>query len=136
MNLRIRFAFWFAVSVAVVLSVTFAIIYAQSAEFREADFFDRLEQKARTTQRLWFDVQEIDSTLLKIIDRNTLTSLYHEQVLMFNENNRLIYSSIDDDSVQYDVALLTRIRMEGEINFTDARSNFQTTGLERETLTL
>ncbi len=129
MNLRIRFAFWFAVFVAIVLSVTFTLIYLQSAEFREAEFFERLEQKARTTQRLWFDVQEIDSTLLKIIDRNTLTSLYHEQVLMFDENNRLIYSSIDDDSVVYSYALLNRIRQEKEINYIDRATKFETTGL-------
>lgn len=141
MNLRIRFAFWFAVFVAIILSVTFAIIYTQSAEFREEEFFDRLEQKARTTQRMWFDVQEIDSTLLKIIDRNTLTSLYNEKVLMFDASNRLIYSSIDDDSVQIDYALLNKIRSEKEINYTDKVTNFETTGLavksgEQETIVM
>ncbi len=129
MSLRIRFAFWFAVFVAIVLSVTFALIYSQSAQFRKEEFFARLEQKARTTQRLWFDVKEIDSTLLKIIDRNTLTSLYHEQVLMFDESNQLIYSSIDDDSVVFDYALLNRIRQEKEINYADSITKFETTGL-------
>lgn len=129
MNLRVRFAFWFAVFVAIVLSVTFAIIYTRSAEFREEEFFNRLEQRALTTQRLWFDVKEIDSTLLKIIDRNTLTSLKSEQVLMFDEDNRLIYSSIDDDSVTYNPALLHRIRKEREINHTDARTKLETAGL-------
>ena len=129
MNLRIRFAFWFAVFVALVLSFTFAIIYFQSAEFRELEFFKRLEQKALTTQRLWFDVQEIDSTLLKIIDRNTLTSLNHERVLMFDEDNHLIYSSIDDDSVQIDYPMIQRIRQEKEINYTDPVTKFETTGL-------
>lgn len=132
MNLRIRFAFWFALIVAIVLSVTFAIIYAQSAEFRKEEFFERLEQKARTTQRMWFDVQEIDSTLLKIIDRNTLTSLYDERVFMFDENNRLIYSSIDDDSVVIDLALLDKIRKEKEIDYSDQRTNYETTGLVLE----
>ncbi len=129
MNLRIRFAFWFAAFVAIVLSVTFTLIYAQSAEFREAEFFERLEQKARTTQRMWFDVQEIDSALLKIIDRNTLTSLFSERVLMFDKDNRLIYSSIDDDSVRIDFDLLQKIRQEKEINYTDLNTNYETTGL-------
>ena len=129
MNLRIRFAFWFAAFVAIVQSVTFAVIYIQSAEFRKEEFFERLEQKARTTQRLWFDVQEIDSTLLKIIDRNTLTSLNHERVLMFGKDNQLIYSSIDDDSVYIDYALLHQIRQEKEVNHTDPVTKFETTGL-------
>lgn len=129
MNLRIRFAFWFALFVAIVLSVTFTIIYLQSAEFRREEFFERLQQKALTTQRLWFDVSEIDSTLLKIIDRNTLTSLYNERVLMFNEDNRLIYSSIDDDSVLYDFPLISQIRLEREIKYKDPVTQFETIGL-------
>jgi len=133
MNLRIRFAFWFALFVAIVLSVTFAIIYFQSADFRREEFFERLEQKARTTQRLWFDVQEIDSTLLKIIDRNTLTSLNNERVLIFDEHNRLVYSSIDDFEVDIDYALLQKIRVEKEINYIDQATKFETTGLLVET---
>lgn len=129
MNLRIRFAFWFAAFVAIVQSVTFAVIYIQSAEFRKEEFFERLEQKARTTQRLWFDVQEIDSTLLKIIDRNTLTSLNHERVLMFGKDNQLIYASVDDDSVAIDFELLNKIRQEKEVNHTDPVTKFETTGL-------
>lgn len=129
MNLRIRFAFWFAVFVSIVLSVTFAIIYFQSAEFREEEFFKRLQQKALTTQRMWFDVQEIDSTLLKIIDRNTLTSLNHERVLMFDEADHLIYSSMDDDSVQINYDMLRKIRQEKEINYADPDTKFETTGL-------
>lgn len=133
MNLRIRFAFWFAVSVAAVLSVTFAIIYLQSADFRRAEFFERLEQKARTTQRLWFDVQEIDSTLLKIIDRNTLTSLHNERVLIFDEHNRLVYSSVDENGINIDTSLLHRIRQEQEINYIDPATKFETTGLVVQT---
>lgn len=133
MNLRIRFAFWFAVFVAIVLSITFAIIYVQSADFRREEFFERLEQKARTTQRLWFDVQEIDSTLLKIIDRNTLTVLHNERVLIFDEHNRLVYSSVDDNGIEIDYALLERIRQEKEINYIDQATKFETTGLLVET---
>ncbi len=129
MNLRIRFAFWFSLLVAIVLSITFVIIYSQSAEFREEEFFVRLQQKALTTQRLWFDVQEIDSTLLKIIDRNTLTTLTHGSVLMFDPQNKLIYSSIDDDSVVVDYAFLDRIRREKQVNQTDSGTKIETVGL-------
>ena len=129
MNLRIRFAFWFALFVAAVLSLTFAIIYQQSAEFRRVEFFERLENKARTTQRLWFDVQEIDSILLKIIDRNNLTSLHNEQVLIFDEHNHLVYSSIDVEKVQYDSLLIGQIRRAKEIHHTDKLSRIETTGV-------
>jgi len=133
MNLRVRFAFWFALFVAIVLSLTFAVIYLRSAEFREEEFFERLAQKALTTQRLWFDVQEIDSTLLKIIDRNTLTTLFDERVLIFGSDNRLIYSSVDNDSVLYDYPMLNDIRRDKEVRYTDRLTKYETVGLLVET---
>ncbi|MCC7465863.1 MAG: HAMP domain-containing protein, partial [Saprospiraceae bacterium] len=129
MNLRIRFAFWFAVFVAIILSLACAIIYTQSADFRQDEFFNRLEQKARTTQRFWFDVQEIDSTLLKIIDRNDMTTLFQEQVLMFNPEDRLMYSSVDNDSVQYDKGFLERVRVEKKVLHSDEKTGVESVGL-------
>ena len=122
MNLRLRFVVWFAVCVAIILSITFSVIYHRSARFRKEEFFERLQQKALTTHRMWFDVQEIDSTLLKIIDRNTLTSLYLERVVMLDPSNRLIYSSIDDDSLQLDYALIANIRKAGKLEYTAPES--------------
>lgn len=129
MNLRIRFVFWFAVCVAIILSITFSVIYNRSARFRKEEFFERLQQKALTTHRMWFDVQEIDSTMLKIIDRNTLTSLYQECVIMVNESNRLIYSSIDDDSVRLDFSMIDRVRHAGKVEYTDPVTKVETYGL-------
>lgn len=129
MNLRIKFAFWFAVFVAIILSVACAIIYTQSADFRQDEFFNRLEQKARTTQRFWFDVKEIDSTLLKIIDRNDMTTLYQEQVLMFDPENRLMYSSVDNDSVLYDRSFLERVRQEKKVFYADGKTRVESVGL-------
>lgn len=135
MNLRVRFAFWFALFVAIVLSLTFTVIYLRSAEFRQDEFFERLARKALTTQRLWFDVQEIDSTLLKIIDRNNLATLYDERVLIFGSDNRLIYSSVDNDSVVYDYPFLNDIRRDKEVRYTDPDSKYETIGLLVETET-
>lgn len=129
MNLRARFAFWFAVFVAIILSVACTIIYMESADFRQEEFFKRLEQKAQTTHRFWFDVQEIDSTLLKIIDRNDMTTLYQEQVLMFGPDNRLIYSSIDNDSVHFDQHFLTRVKKEKRVYYSDDMTQIEHVGL-------
>lgn len=129
MNLRVRFVLWFAVFVAIILSLSFAIIYARSEEFRRQDFFERLRQKALTTHRFLVDVNEIDSTLLKIIDRNTLTTLYGEEVAIFNANDRLVYSSGDDDEYHPDYVLINRVRREGEVQYTDPETHYETLGL-------
>ena len=129
MNLKAKFAFWFAVFVAIILSVTFAVIYLQSADFRRDEFFGRLRQKALTTQRLLVEVQEIDSVLLRIIDRNTLTTLPEEQILIFDENNRLLYSNIDEDSILFDYALLAEVRKHVELQRVDPKTQRELLGL-------
>ncbi len=115
MNLKVQFAIWFAALVALILSITFVLIYLQSADFRREEFYSRLEQKALTTQRLLVEVKEIDSMLLRIIDRNTLMTLPEEQILVFDEENRLKYSNIDEDSIVFDYALLAEVRNRGPI---------------------
>lgn len=115
MNLKVQFAIWFAALVALILSITFVLIYLQSADFRREEFYSRLEQKALTTQRLLVEVKEIDSMLLRIIDRNTLMTLPEEQILVFDEENRLKYSNIDEDSIVFDYALLAEVRKRGPI---------------------
>ena len=115
MNLKAKLAIWFAVLVAFILSVTFVVIYLQSADFRREEFYGRLEQKALTTQRLLVEVKEIDSVLLRIIDRHTLMSLPEEQILVFDSDNRLLYSNIDEDSILFDYSLLAEVREYGAL---------------------
>lgn len=132
MNLKVKFAFWFAVFVAIVLSVTFAVIYFESADFRRADFYDHLRQRALTTQRLLLDVEEIDSMLLRIIDRNTLTSLYDEHILVFDSDNKLKYSNLDEDSILFDYALLQEVQKHHEVQRQDPRTQRELLGLRAD----
>ncbi len=129
MNLKVKFALWFAVFVTLVLSVTFALIYFQSADFRRTDFYDRLRQKALTTQRLLLEVEEIDSVLLRIIDRNTFITLPEEQILVFDAKNRLLYSNIDEDSIVFDDALLVQVRAYREVRRQDSKTERELLGL-------
>ena len=129
MNLKAKFAFWFALFVAIILSLTFAVIYVQSDQYRTEEFFGRLRQKALTTKRYFIEVQEIDSVLLRIIDRNSLTILPQEQVLIFDDANRLKYSNVDEDSVSFDVTFLDEVRRRQEVLQTDEQTKRQQIGL-------
>jgi len=129
MNLKVKFAFWFAVFVTLVLSVTFAVIYIQSSDFRRADFYDRLRQKALTTQRLLLEVEEIDSVLLRIIDRNTFITLPEEQILVFDVKDQLLYSNLDEDSIEFDYGFLAQVRAHREVRRQDPRTERELLGL-------
>lgn len=96
---------------------TIAVFYFAS-QYRENEFYLRLKDKARTTARLLIEIDEVDADLLKIIDRNNLTSLPKEQIVVYNYLNQIIYDSDDnphDNPASQD--LLNQIRVQGEVRF-------------------
>jgi signal transduction histidine kinase len=115
MTIRNRIALQFSLIVASILIVFSVVIYVVSATYRREEFYDRLKNKGRTTVRFLVEVKEVDQTLLKIIDRNTLTALFDEKVLVFDQHNRLIYSSVDDQVIDYSPALLAEVRRKKDI---------------------
>ncbi|CAG5003009.1 Adaptive-response sensory-kinase SasA [Dyadobacter sp. CECT 9275] len=112
----------FTVLVATVLLLFSVAVYTISARFRQEEFFDRLKSKARTTCRLLVKVNGIDKNLLKVIDQNTLTEMLDEKVLVFNSENELLYSSVDDKLISYHAELLNEIREKKDIELVQGDS--------------
>ncbi len=119
MKLRIRLALIFSGMVALILIVMTALIYMLYADFRKDEFFLRLEEKAITTSRLLLKIKQEDYELLRILDQSSINAYYQEKVLIFDNNNKLIYSSLDDHSVNYSDALLQKIRNNKKIIYED-----------------
>jgi signal transduction histidine kinase len=115
MTIRNRISLQFSLIVASILVLFSLLVYLTSASYRREEFYNRLKQKAQTTVRFLVEVKEVDRDLLKIIDRNTLTALYEEKVLIFNERNQLIYSSVDDQPITFQPNLLDEVRTHREI---------------------
>ncbi|QIP13504.1 HAMP domain-containing histidine kinase [Spirosoma aureum] len=115
MTIRNRIALQFSLIVASILIAFSVLIYFVSDTYRREEFYERLKNKGRTTVRFLVEVNEVDQKLLKIIDRNTLTALFNEKVLVFDARNRLIYSSVDDQVIHYNVHLLDEVRQQKEV---------------------
>lgn len=111
-TLKQRFSLSFGLLFLIVQAVVLTGMYILFADYREADFEDRLQQKAESTLRLLVEVQEVDMQLLKIIDRNTIHKLYNEKTLIFDDKFELIYSSLDDAVLHWSRADLLRLRQE------------------------
>lgn len=112
MKIKDRIALQFSVIVATLLIIFSVVLYTSSAHHRQEEFYERLKNKARTTCRILTQVQEVDAKLLKIIDRNTLTALIDEKVLIFDKNDQLIYSSVDDKKIGYRHSLIQQIKID------------------------
>ncbi|MEZ4905519.1 MAG: HAMP domain-containing sensor histidine kinase [Spirosomataceae bacterium] len=112
MKIQTKIAIQFSLIVASLLMAFSFVIYQLFADFREKDYYERLRSKAITTGQLLIKVKEVDRNLLKIIDKNTLTALVDEKVLVFDQHNKLFYSSLDDHIIHFNRALLDRVRNE------------------------
>jgi len=121
MTIRTRLIVQFTLIVTSFLIVFSLIIYFFFAHYRESDFYNRLKKKGLTTAKLLIETKEVDRDLLKIIDRNTINALYQEKVMIFDYHDRMIYNSLDDDSVHVSKALLYSIRNKKEIRYQEGR---------------
>lgn len=122
MKIQTKIAIQFSIIVASLLSLFSWIIYQQSATYREEEFMERLKNKALTTASFFIKVDEIDKALLRIIDKNTLTALHDEKVLIFSDKNELLYSNIDEIVIDYDVSLLDRVREAKYLEFSNGEN--------------
>lgn len=119
MNIRLKLTLRFAVIVASILSLFSIAVYVLSEDYRREDFFTRLESRAITTARLLVSVQEISTDLLKIIDKNSIYALIQEQILIYDNADNLIYSSIDASNVVTNYELLTQVRRDWKVEFSE-----------------
>lgn len=110
MSIRTRITWQFTIIVTSILVLFFIFIYLFYADFRREEYYSRLTNKALTTARLLIEVQEIDHDLLKIIDKNALNALHNEKVVIYNQNNQVVYSSSDDRQLRVNKDVLNEIR--------------------------
>ena len=127
MNIRQKLTYRFAAIVATILLVSFLAIYIFSALHREHEFNNRLKAKAISTAQFLIEQDEVDTTILKIIDHRNLGALFAEKVVIYNYLNQVIYSTDEDNTIQASQDLLNQVRLEGEVHF--SRGNFEVAGV-------
>jgi two-component system sensor histidine kinase ArlS len=119
MNYKLKLVLLFLGMFFLVLSGILSFIYFSYADSRKHEFWERLRYKSIFTASLLEEVAESDRNLLKLIDQHTIHRMYDEKVLVFDEQNLLIYSSLDDEPIYYTNALLEQVRAGEQVHFTD-----------------
>ncbi len=110
MKIRTKIAFQFTLIVATILLIFSVSLYYLLEGYTKKEFINYLKNRALTTARLLIKEKDIDSRLLKKIDRNTLNSLYAAEVLVFNDLNEIKYSNYEADTFFYNKKLLEKVR--------------------------
>lgn len=97
--------------------ISFLVIYTLAHQFIQQEFYSRLNDKAVTSAILLLKVQEVDSTLLKVIDRAKRDMLNQQFVKIYNPEGELLYNSADSVLFTLSPAYLTQIKTNRLIQF-------------------
>lgn len=117
MNIRNRITLRFILIVAVIIFAASLMIYIFSADYRKDEFYSRLQSKANNTAKLLIEVDEVDVTLLRKIEKDNPVSLSNERIIIFDFRNHLLFSTDEGKTIKIDTALLNRIRLEDEVRY-------------------
>ena len=110
MSLQVKLALLLSSVVFVLLLASFTTVYLFYSEFRQEEFYQRLHDKCLTTYKLLIEVEEMDHEVIYVINKISFFVLYDEKVLIFGDDNQIVYSSIDDKKITYSLSLLREIR--------------------------
>jgi len=123
MKIKIKLSIQFTAIVFSIILLFSLSIYFFSSYFRKVQFTNRLEIKALTTAKLLFEVQEVDSVLLKIIDKNSLNILSEEKVIIYDGNFKKIYYNTDNDSDKITINQLKEIKKRKRVQFSKKKTD-------------
>ena len=114
MQIRSRLTLQFSLLVSAIILIAFVSIYYFSEQRSEGEFYKRLKDKAITSAILLLKIEKVDSALLKTIDLSKHDVLYGENISVFNDENKEIYTN--NDTIQFDALplMLQKIRNKGE----------------------
>ncbi len=116
MNFKIRSAVLFTALVAIILLASYIVIYLQSADFTKDEFYLRLEQKAISTYKLFIEKRDIVVDIEGDLD--AVNDITDERLLIFNQEHKLMFSSINDNHISFSTELLNRIEQEKVVKYT------------------
>ncbi|MDB5250808.1 MAG: two-component sensor histidine kinase [Segetibacter sp.] len=100
MNLKIRLALLYSLSVLVILVVSAVSIYVLNENFRKEEFIKRLSLKAKETYTLFYGNRRLPTNVANGLNNGFHYSLPEENVSLFDSAYHLIYTSPGSHSLK------------------------------------
>lgn len=123
MQIRTRLTLQFTVLVTAIVLLSFFLIYYLWSQLIEREFDKRLREKGITTAVLLLKVNQVDSALITVIDRAKADNLYHENIVVLDSLDRMLYVNTSNFELTVDTAVFQRIRKQREIKFRQGEFN-------------
>ena len=114
MTIRTQLTLLFSSIVSALLLIFCVVIYLESEFNRQREFKARLREEALTSAEILFGKEEISPDLLKLLDKNQMTVLTEEEIVVYDGKDSLIYES-GTDYLKTQAKILSKIRQEKEL---------------------
>ncbi|QMW06182.1 HAMP domain-containing sensor histidine kinase [Spirosoma foliorum] len=118
MSLRNRLTLLFTASVSVLLAFFCLLLFLVARQYVSNEFQTRLRSEALTAGHLLVGREPVGPTLFKLIDKNQLTVLPQEEIIIYNHQNQLIYES-GTDYLTITPGILKRVRQVRTLHWRD-----------------
>jgi len=117
MEIRKRLTLQFTVIVAVILfCAEFSVYIFSELRWRE-DFYTRLQNKAMAVTKLLLDVEGVNADILRLIEKNNLSTMPFEEIHIFDKSNEEVFSSRDSARLVIAPSVIAHIRGIGEYEY-------------------
>ena len=114
MTIRTRLTLLFTAIVSGLLLLFCIILYVVAEQQRQGEYHERLRAEATTSAELLFGRQAVSPELFKLLDKNQMTVLNQEEIIIYNHTNRIVYES-GTDYLTVSPARLNQIRLDGDV---------------------
>ncbi|GAB3783827.1 HAMP domain-containing sensor histidine kinase [Spirosoma horti] len=116
MTLRNRLTGLFTAIVSGLLLVFCITIYVVAERYRASEFYQRLHAEALASAELLFGPDTTGRQLYKLLDKNHMTVLNEEEIIIYNYRNQIVYES-GTDYLSVPKSQLDQIRLLEEVRW-------------------
>ncbi len=93
MKIRTKLIVNYSILSIIILLIFSTIVVFSYIKFRQHDFDIRLHNRATSKANLLLNVSNIDSTMIQMIDQNTITSMEELQINIYDQNHSSIFTN-------------------------------------------
>ena len=115
MEIRRKLTYQFIVIEAIILLFSSIAIYVSFSESRKEEFYSRLESKSRQSAQMLIEIDEIDTELLRKIEKNNPLSLPNERIIIYDNQNKKIFSNDTDNNIKITDKIISELYINNEV---------------------
>lgn len=115
MSLKRKIAISLSIAFSIIFGVMMFVIYVSFSDFRRDEFRERFQKRLVFTVSFIAKSDDFEKEAPLFFDENSDNVLLNETIMIFNDQKKLIHSTLKDKTVSWDENLLKRLDSEKTI---------------------